>query len=145
MQAASDRAAAEQREREQRERDRLRQLLGLDKKAKPEPVRDPDGLLTSSEAAAQLGITVEQLIAHVDDGTIRAINVGRGKIRPRYRFDPADLDVFKTSRTKEHKPCPSSSPKRASRTTGSASSSNVVGFSALHAARLAKKPSGSKR
>jgi hypothetical protein len=108
---------------------------------KPKPKRDPDALFTAAQAAARLAITVEQLISHVEDGALRYINVGRGKKRPRYRFDPADLDAFKAARsTLENAHCPSSSRKNPRPTTGTASKSNVVGFSALRAAQLARKP-----
>jgi excisionase family DNA binding protein len=114
-------------------------------KAVPVP-RDSNALLKPDEAAARLGITVEQLLAHVEDGALRYINVGRGQKKPRYRFSETDLNEFISTRsTLEQRLCPSSSPKRASRITGTASKSNVVGFSALHAASLAKRPRGSKR
>jgi excisionase family DNA binding protein len=105
---------------------------------------DPDALLTADQAAAYLGVTVEQLTAHVKGGAIKYINVGRGEKKPRYRFTRADLDTFKSDRTTTEQPCPSSSRKNPRHTTGSISKSNVVGFTALRAARLAKKPSGSK-
>jgi hypothetical protein len=116
-------------------------------KAKRRPPRDPDGLLTAAQAAARLGITVEHLMAHVQDGAIKSINVGRGKKKARYRFAPADLDAFKIERTSMEQPAPCrfSSRKSPRPITGSASKSNVVGFTALRAARLAKKPKGSKR
>jgi hypothetical protein len=126
----------------------LRRSLGSSPVDKPErkPPADPEGLLTAAEAAARLGITIGQLKAHVADGAIRYINVGRGKQRARYRFAPADLDAFKTNRTTTEQPsCPFSSPKSPRRTIGSASKSSVVGFTALRAAHLARKPKGSKR
>lgn len=153
MQAARERAEAMQRLIDDREHERVVRLLGLvpgSAPKRPERVKtvpdDPRGLLDANHAAARLNITTEQLLAHVGDGAIRYINIGRGTKRPRYRFDPADLDAFKESRsTLEQPTCPSLSPKRASRITGIASKSNVVGFTALRAARLAKKPNGSKR
>jgi excisionase family DNA binding protein len=106
--------------------------------------RDPDSLLTTREAADHLNITVEQLLQHVKGGALRYINVGRGDKRPRYRFAPSDLDAFKTSRSTLERACRSSSRKSQSRTTGTASRSNVVGFSARRAALLAAKPKKSK-
>jgi excisionase family DNA binding protein len=105
---------------------------------------DPTALLTARQAAQHLNITVEQLLAHVHDGTLRAINISRGKKRGRWRFTRDDLDAFKTSRTQEQ-PCRFSSPKSPRRITGIVSKSSVVDFSALRAARLARKPSGLKR
>lgn len=115
------------------------------KPRKPKPERDPDALLTAAQAASYLAITVEQLLAHVEDGAIKYINVGRGKKRPRYQFDPTDLDIFKDSRTITEPPCQFLSPKNPRPITGSTSKSNVVGFTALRAARMKKTPSGSKR
>jgi hypothetical protein len=104
------------------------------------------GLLTAAQAAGDLNITVEQLLQHVKDGALRYINVGRGRKRPRYRFEPSDLDAFKAARTTlEQQPCPSSSRRSPHPISGSVSKSNVVGFSARRAARLEKTPSGSKR
>jgi excisionase family DNA binding protein len=106
---------------------------------------DPNAPLTTRQAAALLNVTTEQLLAHVHDGTLRAINVSRGRKRGRWRFARADLDDFKTSRMTQEQSCRFSSPKSPRRTTGTASRSSVVDFSALRAARLARKQSGSKR
>jgi excisionase family DNA binding protein len=106
---------------------------------------DPDTLLTAQQSAQHLSITVEQLLALVHDGTLRGINVSRGRKRGRWRFTRADLDDFKASRITQEQPCRFSSPKNPRRTTGTASKSSVVDFSALRAARLARKLSGSKR
>ena len=117
-------------------------------KRKREPVTDnvdPDALLTAARAAARLSITVAQLTAHVEDGALKYINVGRGKKKPRRRFSPSDLEEFKAARSTLEKSCPSSSQRSPRPITGTASKSNVVGFSALRAARMKKTPSGSKR
>jgi excisionase family DNA binding protein len=106
---------------------------------------DPATLLTTRQAAQHLSITTEQLLAHVHDGTLRGINVSRGRKRGRWRFTRADLDAFKASCISQEQPCRFSSPKNPRRITGSLSKSSVVDFSALRAARLARKPSGSKR
>jgi excisionase family DNA binding protein len=106
---------------------------------------DPTAPLTTRQAAQALNVTTEQLLAHVSDGTLRAINISRGKKRGRYRFTRADLDEFKASRMTQEQPCRFSSPKSPRRTTGTASRSSVVDFSALRAARHARKPSGLKR
>ena len=108
--------------------------------------RGSNVLMNPDEAAAQLGITVEQLLKFVGDGALKFINVGRGKTRPRRKFSQSDLDEFKAARSVlEHQSCPSSSPKNPRRTTGTVSKSNVADFSALRAARLAKKRNESKR
>jgi hypothetical protein len=108
------------------------------RKRKP---RDPDGLLDAAQAAERLNITIEQLMAHVDDGALRYVNVGRGSKRPRYRFKPADIDEFESNRTTQGRAsCRFSKQQSPRRTTGTASTSNVVGFMAQRAARLARKP-----
>jgi excisionase family DNA binding protein len=106
---------------------------------------DPNTLLTPPQAAQHLSVTIEQLLALVHDGTLKGINVSRGRKRGRWRFTRADLDAFKASRIAEVQPCRFLSPKNPRRTTGTASKSSVVDFSALRAARLARKPNGSKR
>jgi integrase len=105
---------------------------------------DSNMLLSPDRAAAQMGITVEQLLKFARDGALKSINLGRGEKKPRYRFDPIDIDVFKKARTQEHHPCPSLSRKNPRHTIGTASRSNVIGFSALRAARRAKRQTGSK-
>lgn len=51
-------------------------------------------LLTLKEAAARLTSTTDQVMGLVADGELKFINVGRGKLKPRYRFDEADIDDF---------------------------------------------------
>jgi excisionase family DNA binding protein len=104
---------------------------------------DPTALLTARQAAQHLNITVEALLAHVHDGTLRAINISRGRKRGRYRFTPADLDAFKASRITQDSPCRFTSGKPA-RTTISTSSSKVIGFAEVQARRLAAKRMHSK-
>jgi len=81
--------------------------IGQERKMVGAAVRDPKAPLTAAEAAARLSITTAQLMRFVTSGDLKFINIGQGKKRPRYRFDPADLDAFKTARTMEHQPCPS--------------------------------------
>jgi excisionase family DNA binding protein len=105
---------------------------------------DPNTLATARQAAQHLNITVEQLLALVHDGTLRAINISRGKKRGRWRFTRADLDQFKASRIRqEQQPCRFTSGKPV-RTTISTSSSKVIGFAELQARRLAAKRTLSK-
>jgi excisionase family DNA binding protein len=101
-------------------------------------------LLTVIQAAAYLTITDEQVTAFVRDGELQSINVGRGKQRPRIRFKKADLDAFIDSHRQKEVACQFiKGPTR--RTTISTSNSKVIGFAALRAAQLAKKPKPSKR
>lgn len=88
-------------------------------------------LLTAEAAAARLGITESTLRRHVAAGTIPTVTIGLGAKRPRYRFDPADLETFVKGRKKfEGAPCQSI--KKASRKpTISISGSTIVAFSDL--------------
>src|ERR1700681_4055563 len=89
-------------------------------------------LLTLREAAARLNITPNQVRGLIDDGNLKYINVGRGKIKPRYRFAETDIDEFlDRRRTREEPSCLSSSRKSPRRTIGSVSKSTVIGFTAL--------------
>src|SRR5215510_8456483 len=54
-------------------------------------------LLTPEQAAELLGITPRQLHLLAADGAIAFIDIGRGKSVTR-RFDPIDVESFKTSR-----------------------------------------------
>jgi excisionase family DNA binding protein len=102
-------------------------------------------LLTLDEAAARLSVSVDQLKKFVADGDLNFVNLGRGKKRPRYRFNPTDLDEFVASRTKREQPtCQSFERKSRVRTFGSTSGSTVVGFMAQRAARLGKRRSSSR-
>jgi hypothetical protein len=158
---AADREG-ERREREEkaieRERERAR-LLDLLGKAAPQRQRqrkpwltgstgltdDPNALLTAHQAAQHLNVTTEQLLGHVHDGALRALNMSRGEKRGRYRFTPADLDQFKASRITQEQPCPSSPQRNRKASIGTISSCKVIGFTARRALLLAAKPRNSKR
>jgi excisionase family DNA binding protein len=109
--------------------------------------RDPQGLLTMTQAATRLNITPDQLKAFVDDGSLRFINVGRGRRRPRYRFTVSDLDAFIASRTTQETsaPCRSTRARSTGASISSISRSKVIGFMDRRAALLAAKPKKSKR
>lgn len=51
-------------------------------------------LLTLSEAARYVRISDRTLRAHISDGDIRYIAIGKGAKRTKKLFDPADLDAF---------------------------------------------------
>jgi excisionase family DNA binding protein len=106
---------------------------------------DSDALLNADQAATLLGITVPQLLALVDDGAVKFINVGRGMKRPRYRFERTDLDAFKASRAKIQEHTCRSTEGRGPNFSRSTSSSNVIGFQDARAVRRSAKPKGSKR
>jgi hypothetical protein len=98
-------------------------------------------LLTLEEAAARLKSTTDQVVGFVHDGTLKYINVGRGKLKPRYRFDPTDIaDFIDAHRTREEPACRSTNQKNPRHTIGLTSSSGVVGFMARRDAQLARTP-----
>jgi hypothetical protein len=49
---------------------------------------------TIPEVADKLGISASQVIAHIEDGTLHAVNVGRGSVRRDLRVTDDDLDSF---------------------------------------------------
>jgi hypothetical protein len=104
-------------------------------------------LLTLEETAARLKSTREQVMGFVDDGDLIYINVGRGKLRPRYRFSPTDIDDFEETRRtrKEPNSCQFTDRKSPRRIIGSTFSSTVVGFTARRNVQLAKKPKNLNR
>lgn len=110
------------------------------KKRKRKNTDDATALLTPPQAARRLAITTEQLIAFVNAGDLRFINIGRGTTKPRYAFSPADLDAFIANRRTQGIPCQFSKPRKVRHISGTTSKSNVVGFMAQRDARLARKP-----
>lgn len=101
----------------------------------------PGALPDIVEAARRLNVTEEKIRTFVRAGALRFINVGHGTKRPRYRFTDADLQDFIDSRKQQDIPqCQFSKPQSPRRISGTTSSSTVIGFTALRAARLARKP-----
>jgi hypothetical protein len=96
-------------------------------------------LLTLKEAAARFKSTTAQVMGLVEDGKLKYINVGRGKIKPRYRFALTDIEEFvDQQRVREEPSCRFLNRKSRRRITGSTSSSTIVGFTALRDAQLAR-------
>ena len=67
-----------------------------------------DVLLTLKEAAGRLQMTPDQVTAFVDDGKLCYINVGRGKLKRRFRFAESDIEQFQADRRIRETPCQSS-------------------------------------
>jgi hypothetical protein len=106
----------------------------------------PGGLYDVRAACDRLSVTEDKLRAFVMSGQLKFINVGHGEKKPRYRFAEGDLqEMISKLTSQESPPCPSSKPKRASRSSGLISNSVVVGFMAARAARLENKLKNSKR
>jgi excisionase family DNA binding protein len=133
-------AAAEYRAREALRKEQAKEeLTALRRAQRATRVRPPDGLRSEAEAAAKLSISIRTLREHVASGSLRYVNIGRGKHRARRRFADADLDAFIATQTREDSPCPSIAPG-ARRTGTSISSGEVIGFTARRNARRAAKP-----
>ena len=49
--------------------------------------------------AALAGVAPDKVVAWIKAGALRAMNVGNGPLKPRYRIDPTDLAAFENSRT----------------------------------------------
>ena len=56
-------------------------------------------LLTVADVARRLVVSDEQVLAHIRSGRLRAINVGLGRQRPRWRIAPEALEEFLSART----------------------------------------------
>lgn len=99
-------------------------------------------LLTAEAAAERLGISERTLRQHVVAGTIPTVTIGLGAKRPRYRFDPADLETFVKSRKKyEGAPCQSTK-KEKTKHSISTFGSMVIDLREIQAQRTAAKRSG---
>ena len=99
-------------------------------------------LLKPQEVAQRLGCTVKTLLGHVQDGSLRYVNVGRGEIRPRYMFAESDLAEFEEARRRRNgraMPCRSTGQK-AVHSTNTTSSGEVIAFTALRNKQASAKP-----
>ena len=59
---------------------------------------DPLRFLTPPAVAKRLGVDPHRVIAWIRQGKLRAVNLGDGPLRPRYRIDPGDLADFLAGR-----------------------------------------------
>ncbi len=55
--------------------------------------------LTPPAVAELLGVDVHKVLIWIKCGQLRAVNVGDGPQRPRFRISPADLAAFEAART----------------------------------------------
>jgi excisionase family DNA binding protein len=54
---------------------------------------------TVNSLAKLLQVSDEQILAHIRGGRLKAVNVGGGNVRPRWRISEAQLYAFLESRT----------------------------------------------
>lgn len=55
-------------------------------------------MLSPPEVAKRLRVKPDKVIGWIRSGRLRAVDVGNGRRRPRFRIDPADLADFLESR-----------------------------------------------
>jgi excisionase family DNA binding protein len=102
-------------------------------------------LKTPREAAERLGVSVKTIIGLVDDGALRFVDVGRGKVKRRLKFRDEYLDEFVADRSrKEPPPCRSGYAPNIHPITNSSSKSTVAHFRAQRNAGTGARPKGSK-
>lgn len=90
------------------------------------------------EVAEMFGISLRQVQAHVDDGSLVAVNVGRGDERRDLRVLEGDLDGFvRRRKTAAVTAAPFARPKTATRAVPM--SGPNPGYAERRAARLARK------
>lgn len=97
-------------------------------------------LLTLKEAAARLTSTTDQVMGLVADGELKFINVGRGKLKPRYRFDEADIDDFIHQQRTRQEPSCRFSKSKVRKITVTTVGSKVIGLEELRRQRTDAKP-----
>jgi excisionase family DNA binding protein len=58
----------------------------------------PSRYFSPPEIAERFGVDPAKVVGWIRKGEMRAVNVGNGSSRPRYRISPADLATFEASR-----------------------------------------------
>jgi hypothetical protein len=99
----------------------------------------PNGLKTTAQAAAKLGISIKTLNGYVKSGALKYVALGHGKKRQRKMFADADLTDLIASQTRKAEPCPSIA-IRARRSGNTGSKSTIVSFSDLQKRQRGGKP-----
>ena len=100
--------------------------------------RDPERWLTIKQAAARLNLGERTLRQLVDDGELAYVDVGGGRERRSMRFTPQDIEAFLAKRRGQSWPS-----TNAAKPIGTSSTTEVVDFAALRAARASAKPKSS--
>lgn len=88
-------------------------------------------LMTPEEAAAALGISGRQLRDLTADGAIPYIDIGRGKREAR-RYEPSDIEAFKSERRKTACPSISVPAQRRTATTSASKVYDIQTFKGVH-------------
>ncbi|POR42371.1 helix-turn-helix domain-containing protein [Methylobacterium sp. V23] len=95
-----------------------------------------DRAFTLAEVSERLGISLRQVQAHIDDGNLVAVNVGRGRDRRDLRILDEDLEGFARRRKTGVSTAAFVPPKAAPHRKADP---EPVGYAARRAARLAAK------
>ncbi len=61
-------------------------------------VASPARYLTPPQIAERFGVDAHKILSWIRRGELRAVNIGDGCQRPRYRISPDDLAVFEARR-----------------------------------------------
>jgi excisionase family DNA binding protein len=64
----------------------------------------PSRYLSPPEIADRFGVDPAKVVGWIRKGELRAVNVGNGPSRPRYRISPADLAAFEAGRAAGPRP-----------------------------------------
>jgi excisionase family DNA binding protein len=68
------------------------------RKAAPPKTTAENGMLTAAGAAALLHISADAVLNLIHAGHLKAVNVGRGRVKPRWRIGRDALESFKRGR-----------------------------------------------
>ena len=71
--------------------------------------------LSPPEVAKRYGVSPDTVRAWIENGQLKATNIGQGKKKPRFRIEPQSLEEFDRKRTAESRP-PTPSKRRPSST-----------------------------
>ena len=61
-------------------------------------MREVAPMLTPPQVAKRLAVKPDKILSWIRSGRLRAVDVGNGRRRPRFRIDPSDLADFLEAR-----------------------------------------------
>jgi excisionase family DNA binding protein len=88
----------------------LGEYWGMKPKKKKRPAQPADRL-TPPQVAKRYGVSPDTVRSWIERGELRAVNIGNGTVKPRYRIEPAALADFDKRRTADKTP-PQKRPKK---------------------------------
>jgi len=81
-----------------------RQSLAACLAAVPSGKQEDRTHLTPPEVAKRYGVSPDTVRSWIENGQLKATNIGQGKKKPRFRIEPQALEEFDRRRTAESKP-----------------------------------------